>query len=90
MGISVDSSPANRAFAKEIGVTFPLLSDFNRTVSKEYGILNQQHGFANRTTFVVDRLGIITHIDKDHEALDPTGAHDACSLMAHREAEKKK
>ena len=90
MGISVDSSPANRAFAKEIGVTFPLLSDFNRTVSKEYGILNAQRGFANRTTFVVDKQGIITHVDKDSEALDPTGAHDACSLMAHREAEKKK
>jgi len=86
----VDSSPANRAFAKEIGVTFPLLSDFNRTVSKENGILNAQHGFANRTTFVVDKQGIITHIDTDLEALDPTGAHDACSLIAHREAEKQK
>jgi peroxiredoxin len=90
LGISVDSSPANRAFAKEIGVTFPLLSDFNRTVSREYGILNTQHGFANRTTFVVDKQGTITHIDKDREALDPTGAHEACSLMAHREAEKEK
>ena len=86
----MDSSPANEAFAKQIGVTFPLLSDFNRTVSKEYGILNAQHGFANRTTFVVNKEGIITHIDKDQEALDPTGAHEACSLMAHREAEKKK
>jgi len=86
----VDSSPANRAFAKQIGVTFPLLSDFNRTVLKEYGILNTQHGFANRTTFVVNKQGIITHIDKDREALDPTGAHDACSLMAHRQAEKEK
>ena len=90
LGISVDSSPANRAFAKQIGVTFPLLSDFNRTVLKEYGILNTQHGFANRTTFVVNKQGIITHIDKDREALDPTGAHDACSLMAHRQAEKEK
>ncbi len=86
----MDSSPANNAFAKQIGVTFPLLSDFNRTVSREYGILNTQHGFANRTTFVVNKEGVITHIDKDREALDPTGAHEACSLMAHREAEKKK
>jgi peroxiredoxin len=90
LGISVDSSPANKAFAKQIGVTFPLLSDFNRTVSKEYGILNAQHGFANRTTFVVNEQGVITHIDKDTEALDPTGAHDACSLLAHRKAEQEK
>ena len=27
-GMSVDSVPANREFAKQIGVTFPLLSDF--------------------------------------------------------------
>ena len=90
LGISVDSSPANKAFAEQIGVHFPLLSDFQRKVSEEYGILNTQHGFANRTTFVVDKQGVITHIDKDSEALDPTGAHDACSLMAHREAEQRK
>ena len=33
-GMSVDSVPANREFAKQIGVTFPLLSDFlDRKVS---------------------------------------------------------
>lgn len=90
LGISVDSSPANRAFAKQIGVTFPLLSDFQRTVSKEYGILNTQHGFANRTTFVVDKNGIIQHIDKDREALNPSGAGEACSLLAHKQAEAAK
>ena len=68
LGISVDSSPANRAYAEQIGVKFPLLSDFQRTVSKEYGILNEQHGFANRTTYVVDKQGIILHIEKDAEA----------------------
>src|SRR5689334_23999194 len=51
-----------------------LLSDFQRTVSKEYGILNEEHGFANRTTFVIDKQGVIRHIDKNKEALDPTGA----------------
>jgi len=90
LGISVDSSPANRAFARQIGVTFPLLSDFNRKVSTEYGVLNTQHGFANRTTFVIDKQGIITHIDKDKEALDPAGAHQACSLMAHQARGKNK
>ncbi len=50
LGISVDSSPANRAFAQQIGVTFPLLSDFQRTVVKEYGIQTIEKGFAKRTT----------------------------------------
>ena len=42
-------------------------------------------GFARRTTFVVDKEGIIRHIDKDQAAIDPSGAHAMCSLL-----EKKK
>jgi peroxiredoxin len=84
LGISVDSVPANHAFAKQIGVTFPLLSDFQRTVSKEYGVLNSGHGFANRTTFVINKEGIIQHIDKQAEALNPYGAMQSCSMMSHR------
>jgi mycoredoxin-dependent peroxiredoxin len=84
LGISVDSSPANKAFAKQEDINFPLLSDFQRTVSKEYGILNEEHGFANRTTFVVDKNGIIQHIDQGKDAIDPTGAHAACSILDHK------
>ena len=90
LGISVDSVPATAVFAKQIGVTFPLLSDFFRKISKEYGILNVKHGFANRTTFVVNKQGVITHIDRSSEALNPDSAQQACSLMAHREMEQKK
>lgn len=82
----MDSLPANKVFAEQIGVKFPLLSDFQRTVSKQYGIFNEQHGFANRTTFVVDKEGIIQHIEKDAAAIDPSGAHAACSLLEHRKA----
>ena len=80
----MDSSPANKAYAEQIGVKFPLLSDFQRTVSKEYGIFNEKYGFANRTTFVVDQAGVIQHIDKDAAAIDPTGAHAACSVLEHK------
>ena len=61
-----------------------MLSDFQRTVSKEYGIFNEKYGFANRTTFVVDQGGVIQHIDKDAAAIDPTGAHAACSVLEHK------
>jgi peroxiredoxin len=80
----VDSSPANKAFAKQEGINFPLLSDFQRSVSKQYGVLNEQYGFANRTTFVVDKEGAIRHIEKDATAIDPSGAHAVCSLLEHR------
>jgi peroxiredoxin len=84
LGISVDSSPANAAFAKQEGINFPLLSDFKRAVSKEYGILNEEQQFANRTTFVVDKEGTIQHIDVGRDAIDPSGAGAACSLLEHK------
>jgi peroxiredoxin len=88
LGVSVDSSPANKAFAEQIGVNFPLLSDFTREVTTNYGILNPKYPVANRTTFVIDKEGIIQHIDKDKDALDPTGAGAACDVMEHKKAGK--
>ena len=85
-GLSVDSVPANREFAKQIGVTFPLLSDFKRTVVKAYGVFNEEQGFGNRTTFIIDKDGIIQHIDEGRDALDPTSAVDACNILTHKKA----
>jgi peroxiredoxin len=80
LGISVDSAPANAHWAKELGITFPVLSDFKRTVVKEYGIYNEAQGYANRATFVIDKDGIIRHIEQGSTAIDPSGAYQACSL----------
>ncbi len=84
LGVSVDSRYANKAYAEQIGVKFPLLSDFERKVTTEYGILNEKYPVANRTTFVIDKNGTIQHIDKDSAAIDPSGAHAACSLLEHK------
>src|SRR6266513_5489758 len=80
-GISVDSVPANREFAKQNGLTFPLLSDFKRTVVKDYGVFNEEQGFGNRATFVIDKEGIIQHIDEGSVAVDPTSAAEACNVL---------
>ncbi len=34
LGVSMDSFAANKRFAQDIGVTFPLLSDWHRKVTK--------------------------------------------------------
>jgi peroxiredoxin (alkyl hydroperoxide reductase subunit C) len=81
LGISVDSFAANGEFAKKEGITFPLLSDFKRKVSKDYGILNEEMGFATRATFVVDKDGIIRHIEQGNTAIDPSGAYQVCSAF---------
>jgi thioredoxin-dependent peroxiredoxin len=83
IGISLDSRERNRKFAQEIGATFPLLSDTEKTAARAYGVLNFTHLFANRVTFVIDREGVIRHIDRGSEALDPANARQACSLLEH-------
>ena len=77
-GISIDAPPSNAAFAKQINVTFPLLSDMRREVSAQYGILNDKQPFANRTTFVIDKEGKIQHIVEGGSAVDPNSAIEMC------------
>jgi mycoredoxin-dependent peroxiredoxin len=87
LGISVDSSPANAHFGQEIGVTFPLLSDFaRRQVVKDYGIFMEQTGFGTRATFVVDKEGRIRHIEQGRTAVDPSGAYEACNILSRPKA----
>ena len=86
LGLSVDSVPANREFAKQIEITFPLLSDFKRTVVKDYGVFNEEQGFGNRATFLIDKEGIIRHIDEGNVAIDPTTVVDACNVLTHKKA----
>jgi glutaredoxin-dependent peroxiredoxin len=38
LGVSMDSAFADKAFADQIGVTFPLLSDWGGDVTRQYGI----------------------------------------------------
>jgi peroxiredoxin len=59
IGISVDSFFTLKAFKQMNNIPFPLLSDFNKSVSKEYGVLNNDFygmvGVAKRAAFVIDK-----------------------------------
>lgn len=81
LGISVDSAPSNKRFAAELGLTFPLLSDFKRTVSQQYGILDAEKNLAIRTSYVVDKQGIVRHIEQGSEAIDPNGVKQMCTRL---------
>lgn len=76
--VSTDNLPTLQHWAEELGVGYPFLSDFMREVSRKYGVLNEERGVANRTTFVIDPEGKIIHIEEGKDALDPTGALNAC------------
>lgn len=59
LAVSCDSSFAQAHCAQELGIPFPLLSDFwpHGQVAKAYGAFNEALGCANRTTFLIDRQG---------------------------------
>ncbi|MBI1749619.1 MAG: peroxiredoxin family protein [Acidobacteria bacterium] len=87
-GISVDEPAANKKFADETGATFPLLSDTSKQVTKAYGILNEQYQFSNRTTFIVDKKGVIQYIEEGRTVIDPTGAVTLCTGLKKKDATK--
>lgn len=58
IGVSVDSKYANKEFANKLNLSFPLLSDFNKNISKLYGTLREE-GFSNRAYFIIDKNGIV-------------------------------
>jgi len=65
LGISVDSVPSHKAWSDQLGgVDFPLLSDFwpHGEVARQYGVLRPE-GYAERATFVIDKKGVIRHIE---------------------------
>jgi peroxiredoxin len=81
LGMSVDSTWANAAFAEKLGVKFPILSDANRDISKSYGVWNEQGLVANRSTFVIDKNGVVQKEFLAAEALDPAHSLEACALL---------
>jgi glutaredoxin-dependent peroxiredoxin len=64
-GISVDTFFTLKAFHDQQQLTFPLLSDFNKQVIRDYGVFNEDmiglKGIAKRAVFVIDREGTIRH-----------------------------
>jgi peroxiredoxin len=88
-GISMDSFAANKRFAEDIKVTFPLLSDWKRQTTKDYGLYNEQSGYGARGTFVIDMEGKIQHIELGRTAIDPTGAYQVCDVLSKKKADKK-
>jgi alkyl hydroperoxide reductase subunit AhpC len=62
VGVSTDDVASHRAWATELGgVTYPLLADPAREVSRGYGVLNAADGRAYRATVIVSPDGKIAY-----------------------------
>ena len=71
--MSVDFNDANKAWVEKIGVTYPLLGDVRRQMTKAYGVLYEDPTMAEdpqriplylrakRAWFVIDKEGVIRY-----------------------------
>jgi peroxiredoxin len=78
LGVSMDSSFSNKAWAQQINVTFPLLSDWGGDVTKEYGAYNPKYKAARRVNYLIDKDGKVVEMQIDSDAIDPTKLVEAC------------
>jgi peroxiredoxin len=90
----LDSPAANAAFAKQIGLTFPLLSDMNRKMLKTYGILkgynvqDETYEWALRANIIIDKQGVIQFVEEGDSAVDPNTALTMCTTL-HKKGDTK-
>ena len=68
LGVSPDSPEVHARFRKKYGLTFPLLSDPEKTLAKAYGVWVKKQNYGReymgveRSTFAVDRHGVIRKV----------------------------
>ncbi len=65
LGVAIDSQFCHKAFAQQLELNFPLLSDANREVIPAYGVMRAEiagiRNVANRAVFVIDSTGVIRY-----------------------------
>jgi peroxiredoxin len=78
VGVSVNDPFSNKGFAEKNYLPYPILSDYNREVIKQYGLELenfsglQGYTVAKRSIFVLDRQGVIRYMwVSDNPELEP-------------------
>jgi peroxiredoxin len=61
IGISTDTNELQERFAQKEKLTFPLVADAEKKITRAFGVLSVR-GVANRVTFVIDKKGIIRKV----------------------------
>lgn len=68
VGCSVDSPYSHLAWLNTPkakggidGIEYPLVSDLNKTIARDYDVLNPHEGIAYRGLFLIDREGFVRH-----------------------------
>ena len=85
-GISVDTFWTLKAFQGHQGLTFSLLSDFNKLTIRDYGVFNDDmiglKGISKRAVFVIDRQGVVRHREVLEDARNEPDYGRALDVLA--------
>ena len=87
IGVSLDSVESHKKFAQDLKLPFTLLSDSNKTLSKELGVLQGfgAFSFASRETFLIDPQGtIVYHYDSVNPQLHATQILEDVKRLANK------
>jgi peroxiredoxin (alkyl hydroperoxide reductase subunit C) len=60
LAVSVDSPWAQGAWAQQYGINVPVLSDFNKKISTDYGVTHEM-GMAQRAIVLIDKSGKVAY-----------------------------
>jgi thioredoxin-dependent peroxiredoxin len=68
VGVSFDTEKSHKKFIKKYDLPFPLVSDPDKKIIEDYGVWGEKTLFGRnymgtlRTTFIIDKKGVITRI----------------------------
>jgi peroxiredoxin len=83
IGVSADTQERNDAFAKSLGLSYPLVGDPKGEVLRAYGARWPVLGLARRVSYVVGRDGRIEKVF--HGELDAEAhVQEACAFVTRR------
>jgi len=76
VGCSIDSQYSHKAWVETprnkggiAGVTYPILADVTKSISRDYGVLDEAKGIALRGTFIINPEGVIKTLEIHDNAI---------------------
>ncbi len=78
LGVSVDDEKSHQKFAAKHSLPFTLLADTDKKIVEAYGVWGEKNMYGkkymgtNRSTFIIDENGLISHIIKKVDTKTPT------------------
>lgn len=78
LGVSVDDEKSHQKFAAKHSLPFTLLADTDKKIVEAYGVWGEKNMYGkkymgtNRSTFIIDENGLISHIIKKVDTKNST------------------